>query len=1395
MGVVINSGSRTVRKSLSVFFVSMASALVLSACSPGMFSGKPNDSVAGIQGYRRINTSCSQLNLSSSQLDTPTFRRLVDCFNSEGGLDAVAKLVHDLPEAELSPVIQALNRYFLSRPQMLFQIESTVNTLKSRGALDSVFQQAMTIFNHPQFVQELIGFFSDAGSQESLQLLAHLAPKMNAEDVATGIDAGLSISGAKAFQSFQRHLRGPSPSGRDLLGLSQDIQSFYQSRGAGNMDLTRDLLKASVDGRLFRLWDDVIGTGAEKIAGNVALQSTVMEALFGANAALGHDITSLFHYLNGPLDCLSDSKEIPNANLNVFREISLLPTSEVANYIRRTNFLTILAVKPFCNFPPELAQYYGSMIELTETSAIEPAATLLKSLYQNGLAEPVVGFIADTGKDNTQGIQLLLPVLSELTERGAWPDILLNLSLLRPEDRGAFTSVVNYWLNPSADLAGHSPYDLTTLAMKQVSAKRIYRLLQGMGEIIDSDEALIEPLLQSFRTGYYADGYHPFIEMGRSFLSDAASNPELFTSLAKISQHDSFPSALTLLAAMSKDGRLKDVVESSLTLFHKFSLQGAGPVLAVSEPGFTARRAHNLSGSDLKLVPFSRGLSPSEDPCSRLSIAKRFEDEIPDYFACANQRGGYDSLAQAFSVLNNEHAEDGRKYLNIPMDLINGWDMKTDQAGELINIVLRSSKNGSLDRLTGLFPLVITQKVGGVGPVLRPLLDVIKPVMEKARASLHRVLDVVADAMVRPDIPEILSYLDKLSAVKPEPSSARALPTFDLKEIMRAVKVKECVLEPSSQMKRALELVDDYQNSLSAWELVGGRPRRSWKSEEIHAEVGPIFKKLGDPAQSNSEKPLLDAAVNVIQYFSLKTGDQVVTQKSHYAPEELGRWFNDRAKDYQVISYIYPGETKPRAKVVTSLDRLEELLVGADFKFALPDNFALKFLQMVGESWGDEDRSVWPKEIQIQFPYPKAPPTLRKTYQKIAQTLRTYEDLLGLPKLHECEDMGTQKDERDPSTVWRMPNFIIPSWVKANLFNLHEVLPVLEENLPGSGTSQAGGLKLLRDLFWELHSSSPADGLSPHAGWANNLSLVTQVGRLGVPRELSRQLQEFFNQDDLRALDSFSEAFVATVNVPELKPVLNRLFGQPNQPLLWKVVDQVFTLFEGDPADGARLKQEIFYFVANAGQMKVIDPVLKAVQPILESDLDFLTKNADLLQDYLKSKDGAYLMRALFEDPELNRKDVLSQFLRDELSHSGIASDAMAIVMSVDSQPEAKNAINTYRSRMDDIEASAPYQRLEIGALGKDMFHFFAHEPESETENTSMQTSDTVRRFFAARIHSPLMSSGESLKPGELEEFLDLAARKPDEFYQILSGITDLTQSPSFTDFVKLAERSLPPPR
>src|SRR6476620_2339816 len=102
-----------------------------------MFSSKGTDeAVIRTPNYRRINTSCSQMNLSSSNLDVKTFRELIHCFNSNQALDAVDQLIGDFNDQQLSSIVDVLNRYVLHNKKLLFQIESTYGTLVSRGMID-----------------------------------------------------------------------------------------------------------------------------------------------------------------------------------------------------------------------------------------------------------------------------------------------------------------------------------------------------------------------------------------------------------------------------------------------------------------------------------------------------------------------------------------------------------------------------------------------------------------------------------------------------------------------------------------------------------------------------------------------------------------------------------------------------------------------------------------------------------------------------------------------------------------------------------------------------------------------------------------------------------------------------------------------------------------------------------------------------------------------------------------------------------------------------------------------------------------------------------------------------------------------------------------------------------
>src|SRR6185312_623284 len=70
----------------------------------------------------------------------------------------------------------------------------------------------------------------------------------------------------------------------------------------------------------------------------------------------------------------------------------------------------------------------------------------------------------------------------------------------------------------------------------------------------------------------------------------------------------------------------------------------------------------------------------------------------------------------------------------------------------------------------------------------------------------------------------------------------------------------------------------------------------------------------------------------------------------------------------------------------------------------------------------------------------------------------------------------------------------LPDWdalnlkqAKRRLYNLAQIFDVLEENLPGSGSPLAGGLKFFRSLFFQFNLTTPERYQDELAGDQNNL--------------------------------------------------------------------------------------------------------------------------------------------------------------------------------------------------------------------------------------------------------------------------------------------------------------------
>jgi hypothetical protein len=570
-----------------------------------------------------------------------------------------------------------------------------------------------------------------------------------------------------------------------------------------------------------------------------------------------------------------------------------------------------------------------------------------------------------------------------------------------------------------------------------------------------------------------------------------------------------------------------------------------------------------------------------------------------------------------------------------------------------------------------------------------------------------------------------------------------------------------------------------------------------------------MFAKFGDPAQNMPDKHVIDGLLNTLRLFTLPEGE-AANPFQRYHRDDLVKFLLPRSKDYRTILYYYPGETTPRVRLVNSLDRLELVVINADLQFMLPDNFGLKFLAVLAEAYGDEPYESWPEELQRRYPRGsgKRPLTLKEAYQQMEKTENLFSKLVGFPKLEECSPGdGPAYDPADPAdrpyeTKLRMPalsgapEWLVPFDIKAHVFNIAQVLPVLKENLPGSnGTPEsAGGLRIIRDLLWEIYSSTPPQYRNPRAGERNNLKIAIKLVRLGLLRQVARQIRQFELDDP--SMNDFFRSFIEGADTPQIGDIFHEvLMRHRDHKLIWALMDVLQDIAE-KPDDVAYLKQLAFYLIGGANpesmglpaDRPLIQPVLANIDLAIRNHYDFLAANADLAADVLKSRQLSRSVRAFYEDPTNADKVRFSNLLVDVLEDDHRVDDLLTLAQAVNDDAGAHDGWNLFRDRMDAMTRQDGYQQLDLSEIGKDVLHFFEEVPSPAQPQTAADLREYLGRVLA--------SHGGGASPGEIEELLDLAARKPDQVYQVLEMLSHYTENGELKDFVKLARRSLSePPR
>ncbi|OFZ55891.1 MAG: hypothetical protein A2428_06535 [Bdellovibrionales bacterium RIFOXYC1_FULL_54_43] len=1440
-------------------------------CSLGMFGDGKDKALRENSGYRQVNAACAQMSLTNPSLDVKTTRELLDCFNSNGALQELATLVGRLDDARLEPIVSAVNKYILNDSKVLYQLEETHRTLVDAGILDRTLFQIGRLLENDEFVASLVALLQDgyfasttlhiAGRNPDKKLLRafeKVSTKITPETIPGTLNASLTLAESRSFKALQDHFRTEQPSRRSLNEITDHFLAYLQE--PNHVALGRELINSLISHDLFKIFDTFVGTEPEELRTGIPKIAAILDSVLQPYSGKPQDLildglTSLLHYSHKKLPCLEGGALIPDPAAFVLSEFSRKKRSpeDAASFIKRENHLTLASMNSLCSYPPQLSEYYPYLIRLADRSSIGLIAELMRIAsdsdrtldLQRPMLKLMIDILADTGNglnggpaEDSAGVKHLTPLLDELNGRNAWNNLFLVVSLIRLEYREDLIEILKFAVEPTQTLDNDSLYDVLTDVLSRTKKQSLYNFVRSLRHFMNSDEPILVPALRDLRSAYYVNDVHPLFDVLHRFLAESTKNEAVFNTIFEISEMPEFQPAVALFSRMSKDGRMKDLLGAIFTIFHKFAREGATPIQRLTEPPFFAQRRHDLTSADL--VTFENSpVTPTEavPACSQIDLDKKlsdveapeFADQLENILSCLNGDQKHAELSESIRFLQNTKTESGQSYFALPLEILKTLPLRQPEFEYLVQSWLRSSsaennaKLSRFDRLLSAAPFWLTGDAGGLRNPLRPLIDVAGYLVENGeiRAKLRHLETFLASDLVlrNSDFPELMIYGEKLLDQKPEPTPRpKAEYNDEIREQIRRSLEDYC--DPSSDQEAKIqEIIGDYEHAITGWDLDStGSPRRSWTFKEFQDRLEPALQKLGDPTQSAPDKPLLDSMFDFARYFTLGSGPP--TRERHYRIEELESWLLDHSNDYRAIPYYYqtesqPGvykfESRPRIRLVSTLDRLELLLVNADFIAPLLNkNFGLQFTAQIAEAWKDEGREIWPTQIQNKFRN-KNPQTLAEALKDIESTQRLFEKIIGMPKMPKCRSENGLKFSDFQNIVgddvalisefltkeglsWRqfgeLKKLLSTKPLKARLFNIRQMISVLRENLPEPGETRSGiGMKLLRDLFFELYYATPPEFRNPKAGGRNHLSLALIGVRMGATRQAGRLLGPFKEgatsgdapDPSLKVvLSALVEGATARDenSTPFIQNITRTLLHQPKHELLWKILGELFAAI--DDGKALQLRQLAYYALASAKNLDIISAALKTAGPLFDEYLDYFTTQSKNIGRVLRSKRAGYLVQALYEDPDLDNKEKLRRLLLGALADPSLATDALALVRQIHLNPKANAFWTKFVENVDLVTSNRDYQALDIGQALRPILDFFEEKPLDPYNPHAISAANEIRLHLADRILQ-----------GDLEQFLILARNHPDDFYRVLIALSHSIESKELPDFFALIRRGL----
>ena len=557
------------------------------------------------------------------------------------------------------------------------------------------------------------------------------------------------------------------------------------------------------------------------------------------------------------------------------------------------------------------------------------------------------------------------------------------------------------------------------------------------------------------------------------------------------------PEALASLSSVVEAGRIAALLDSFFARFPSALSRGAYAFVWKSAPkpatdAFWSRTFEKATGP-------GSGSSPGSDPCQSLSLDWNFNEypsgQVSSYFSeldmlsrCSRPGSTYSAFARFARV--------------------------SEKKGVLDDF-LRIEK-AVLDRVLSVhFPLA-TRTLGDLFDLSRSDSERLKGFLLRGSEVLSRIrAPLFQSAPIREWLASLVRDPGtwKLPEMHFDPwkPSVTGIPVPDDRGETARLFHEYCPeLDPSGRHCRIDEdqvllyrnspegfqnlLWNEYLNSRQTWlHPKGGswthRPKGGERVSDLEFHLYPALHLLRQSPQA------MDGAFSGLRRF----------QKDRI---DLSEFLETRAKRLRVIPYYYQrgdyaGGKPPRfhdrirIRWVNDLDRLELLAINADFKaFGVIPNFGMKLIRILSLSWGDVPPMERPESLRAILGSEE--PLSFKQFQKLVELeLKAFDN----PIVNHFPGVSELKD------------------IRARVFNLKLLVPVLAENLP-----------LLRDLFYGLTESNPAvargrffDGdripapclLSPLPSGApptpclrDHLTLIPRFAELGILHLAGRSVLE-----------------------------------------------------------------------------------------------------------------------------------------------------------------------------------------------------------------------------------------------------------------------------------------------